>query len=151
MRARLWSQTRGSPGGDAGDGRGCREGTLPGEAPALSPGEEPPVPGLLAELPHFRGHSGRGPSGAARGVTRASSPPGGAPRSCGSFPASSPVRTQPCGRLLRAGGLKEILMHRARQRPLNSARVGPVRRKKKSETSGRSGRRELRTCVPAEP
>lgn len=74
--------------GTQGTAEAAEKGLLPGEAPALSPGEEPPVPGLLAELPHFRGHSGRGLGRGSEGRDQSLvPPPGGAPRSCGSFPS----------------------------------------------------------------
>lgn len=54
--------------GTQGTAEAAEKGLLLWEAPALSPGEEPPVPGLLAELPHFQGDSGRGLGAGQRGA-----------------------------------------------------------------------------------
>ena len=54
--------------GTQGTAEAAEKGLLPWEAPALFPAEEPPVPGLLAELPNFRGHSGRGLGAGQRGA-----------------------------------------------------------------------------------
>lgn len=139
--------------GTQGTAEAAEKGLLPWEAPALSPAEEPPVPGLLAELPHFRGHSGRGlGGGAARGVARASSRLQGALLGPAALSPASRVRSPAPSHVagsLRAGGLKEILMHRVRQRPAEFGQRLASEREKKKHQEG-SGRRELKTCVPAE-